>query len=91
MKTIEVTMTDGTKHTVALTLSDQLEYEKVARRRGYGAVAENPITAGGIMAWHALTRTGVYAGEFEQFAEEVANLGVEQGKVLHLVEPSTAP
>lgn len=91
MKSIEVTMANGTTHTAVLTLSDQLEYEKIARRRGYGAVTDNPITAGAIMAWHALTRTGVYAGDFEQFTDEVSTIGLDKGKELGIEETFIEP
>lgn len=71
-----VLMTDGTEHLeVTPTLADRLEFGKVARRRKWPTLQDDPELYMAFIVWHALNREGKLGGlgwdEFVNGAETV--------------------
>lgn len=79
--TFEVTLSDGATRTVKPILADAVAYEKTARARGWGGLDDptSRITASAFLMWKALTRTGEYAGSFDEFLDEDIDLATAIG------------
>lgn len=46
---------------------DYVAWDMVAPQRKWPKMADAPILAGSYLAWHALKRNGLYAGDFDTF------------------------
>ncbi|MGV0350251.1 hypothetical protein ACUY2G_04880 [Corynebacterium guaraldiae] len=87
--TFEVTLSDGATRTVKPILADAVAYETTARNRGWGGLEDSTskFTASAFLIWKALTRTGEYAGTFEEFlGEDISLQGGSEGEGLDPTE-----
>lgn len=64
---IDVLMSDGEQHEVALSIPDQIQWSRTSRSRGWAP--DDELLAQTFMVWHALKRTGAYTGTWEEFSE----------------------
>lgn len=68
-----VRMVDGTVHRVTTTTADRIGYGHAARKNDWPTMGSKNMDVElwqTFLLYHALFRTGVYSGPFEQFANQ---------------------
>lgn len=67
---MDVLMNDGTEHPgVVITTADRIKGESVGRRQKWGTLEESQQTYSTFWAYAALSRTGQFAGSFDDFVQ----------------------
>lgn len=66
---IDVTLANGDKHTVDVQNPDRVKWDRTAHRHNWPKFSEVPFMGMTFWAWAAMTRTGLYTGTWDQFAD----------------------
>jgi hypothetical protein len=73
---VYVTMADDTEHTVQIRNPELCRWDLVRADKGWPSMEDAPVLWQTFVAWAAMKRAGIYAGEFQAF-REVDCMGVE--------------
>ncbi|MGV0868450.1 hypothetical protein [Corynebacterium kalidii] len=88
---VDIEMLDGTEfEDIRIIWADMMRYSDTARRRKWGPMEEDKLTATGFMAFAAMQRLGLYSADkgFDTFNTEVAMIYSDDDA--GAVDPTTA-
>lgn len=77
----------GEPFTVQTRFIDSRNYERTAFKHKWPPFQESPMTWLGFLAWSAAKRTGQYAGSWETFEQECANVETVDDDSVDPTEP----
>lgn len=73
--TVNVLMVDGTEHAnVPVILADQVGFSSARQRHKWPTMQDDPVLAGGFMAFLAMKRLGLFTDSWDQFTASVASV-----------------
>lgn len=92
-RTLDVEMTDGTKHTVRTIFADAIAYETTARKHGWGSPRESTMQSLAFVCWHALKRAGdIDPGvTYESWRDRLAQIRPDDGDQVEPTRPGPSP
>lgn len=70
----KITFIDGTEYTVRVLNPDYLRWDLSRGKRGWPAGSDAPFLFATFLAWSGAKREGRFAGTYEEFAEQVADV-----------------
>lgn len=74
---MRVIMTDGSRHDLQALNVDMVAWDRErGKHRDWPAAQEAPFLWANYLAWHVLTRTGVYTGTLPAFEADAAQVEV---------------
>lgn len=86
-----VELTNGTTHEdVRITYADRLSLEKTMKAQGWNG-EKQPFTTSGFLAWAALSRLGLYEGDYRTFLTAVLDIQLddEAGAEVEVQDPTS--
>lgn len=92
----KVTFANGEIKTATTIMADQIRFEEIARRRGWGLIKEVPVKACSFFAFSALQRAKQFEGSWEDFLAAVVEVravieddsDADQGKAIGSATPA---